>query len=84
MTCSVSWYRRDDEGKRIQLEFKLVREKASWVVHRRRNEPREKYEPEEEDWEELLEQLGRNLRRGKVYPKDLAIVRRLYERWRDP
>lgn len=84
MTCSVSWYRRDEEGKRIQLEFKLVREKASWVVHRRRNEPRETYEPEEEDWEELLEQLERNLRRGKVYPKDLAIVRRLYARWRDP
>lgn len=83
MTCSVNWYRRDEAGKRIQIEFKLVREKATWKVHRQRFEPREVYEPEQEDWEELLRQLQRNLQRGKVYPKDVALVRRLYERWQE-
>ncbi len=77
MTCSLSWYRRDENGKRQQIEFKLVREKAHWQIHRERFEPREPYEPDEADWNELLEMMQRNLRRGKVYPKDIEIVRRL-------
>jgi hypothetical protein len=80
MTCSLSWYRRDEDGKRLQVSFKLVREKAEWKVHRRRNEPREPYQPDAEDWEELLALMGRNLRRGNVYPEDLEIVRRLRDR----
>ena len=80
MTCSLSWYRRDDDGKRQQIEFKLIREKAHWQIHRIRNEPREAYEPDAEDWETLLEQMERNLQRGKVYPKDLEIVKRLRDR----
>lgn len=77
MTCSLSWYRRNEEGKRQQIEFKLVREKAEWIIHRERYEPREPYEPDEADWDELLELMQRNLRRGKVYPKDIDIIRRL-------
>ena len=80
MTCSLSWYRRDESGKRQQIEFKLVREKAHWMIHRERYEPRESYDPEEEDWDALLELMERNLQRGKVYPKDLEIVRRLKDR----
>jgi hypothetical protein len=80
MTCSLSWYRRDDTGKRQQIEFQLIREKAEWMIHRERNEPREAYEPDEEDWDALLEQMQRNLQRGKVYPKDLERVRRLKAR----
>ncbi|MGA1205439.1 MAG: hypothetical protein ACO3ZW_06500 [Opitutales bacterium] len=77
MTCSLSWYRRDENGKRQQIQFKLVRENAEWQIHRERFEPREVHEPDEEDWDTLLEQMERNLRRGKVYPKDLDIVREL-------
>jgi len=83
MTCSLSWARRDPEtGKREQVEFKLVKEKAHWRLHRRRFEPREPFEPEEADWEELLVQMERNLKRGKLQQADLAIVRRLRERER--
>jgi hypothetical protein len=77
MTCSLSWYRRDETGKRQQIEFKLVREKPEWIIHRERFEPREAYEPDDEDWDTLIEQMQRNLQRGKVYPKDLEIVQRL-------
>jgi hypothetical protein len=80
MTCSLSWYRRDEDGKRLQITFHLIREKADWKVHRRRNEPREAYAPDAEDWEELLAQMQRNLQRGKLYPEDIAIVKRLRER----
>lgn len=80
MTCSLSWYRRDETGKRQQIEFKLVREKAEWIIHRERFEPREAYEPDDEDWETLLENMQRNLQRGKVYPRDLEIVRNLWKR----
>jgi len=80
MTCSLSWYRRDEDGKRQQIEFKLIREKATWMIHRERFEPRESYEPTEEDWQELLALMQRNLQRGKVYPADLDIVRRLAAR----
>ena len=83
MTCSLSWYRRDENGKRQQVEFKLVREKAEWKVKRERFEPRENFEPEDTDWETLLEQMERNLQRGKVYPRDLEIVRQLWQRSRE-
>lgn len=78
MTCSLSWYRRDEEsGKRQQIEFKLIREKAHWMIHRVRFEPREAYEPDQEDWDELLGMMEKNLKRGNLYPEDLEIVRRL-------
>lgn len=80
MTCSLSWYRRDESGKRQQIEFKLVKEKAEWIIHRERFEPRESYQPDDEDWETLIENMQRNLQRGKVYPKDLEIVRTLWKR----
>lgn len=81
MTCSLSWYRRDaDSGKRQQISFKLVREKPEWKIHRERNVPREAYVPDDEDWDTLLENMERNLRRGKVYPEDLEIVKRLKKR----
>lgn len=79
MTCSLSWYRRNEDGKRQQIEFKLVRENASWIIHRERNEPREDYEPDEEDWDTLIENMQRNLQRGKIYPADLTIVKRMRE-----
>ena len=80
MTCQLSWYRRDEAGKRQQIEFKLVREKAEWKVRRERFEPREVFIPEEQDWETLMEHMERNLQRGKVYPKDVEIIKRLHER----
>jgi len=80
MTCSLSWYRRDEFGKRQQIEFKLIRENPQWTIHRQRFEPREPYEPDQEDWDTLLEMMQRNLHRGKVYPKDLEIIRRLMEK----
>jgi len=80
MTCSLSWYRRDEFGKRQQIEFKLIRENAHWTIHRQRFEPREPYEPDQEDWDTLLGMMQRNLQRGKVYPKDLEIIRRLMDK----
>lgn len=82
MTCCVQWYRRNDDGKREQIEFHLVREKATWTIHRERNEPREPYAPLPEDWDALMDALDRNLKRGKVYPQDIQIVRQLRERER--
>ena len=83
MTCSLSWYRRDEEGRRQQIEFKLIKEKASWQIHRERFEPRESYEPDGTDWEDLIELMQRNLQRGKIYPQDLEIVKRLRQRAED-
>jgi hypothetical protein len=83
MTCSLSWYRRDEDGRRQQIEFKLIKEKATWHIHRERFEPREVYQPEDADWEALLDLMRRNLRRGNVYPEDVAIVERLWRRERD-
>ncbi len=77
MTCSLSWARRDASGKRCQIAFKLVREKAFWTIQRERFEPREPYQPDAADWEALLDRMDRNLRRGTIQPRDIEIVRRL-------
>lgn len=80
MTCSLKWYRRNEDGKREQVEFSLIREKASWRVHRKRNEEREVIEPTDADWDALIDNMQRNLGRGKVYPEDLKLVRQLRQR----
>jgi len=77
MTCSLTWARRDESGKRRQIEFKLVRDKARWTIHRERFEPREPYQPDAADWEALLDQMDRNLKRGTIQTRDIEIVRRL-------
>ena len=76
MTCSLSWSRRDEDGKKFQIEFKLVRQDLSWIAKRIRYEPRETYKPEAEDWEALMEQMDRNLKRGKVTPEDYKFLKR--------
>jgi len=78
VSCQLKWSRRDPEtGRRMQIEFSLIREKPEWKVHRVRFEEREPYEPEAEDWDALIEFAERNLKRGKVYPEDLKRLKRL-------
>ena len=74
----LGWSRRDEEGRKIEISFELVRDKAKWTVHRARNEPREAYTPEEQDWEDLLEVINRHRARGKVTHLDAEIVERLH------
>lgn len=73
----LGWTRRDAEGKKVEILFELVRDKATWKVHRTRHDPREDYTPDAEDWEALLEAATRHAARGKVTAPDLAIVKRL-------
>lgn len=84
MTFSLGWDRRDEEtGRRVNLEFCLIRDKATWKVRKLRGEPREVFKPEESDWQELFEVLERHHARGKVTAPDLKTVRALYNRWKE-
>lgn len=81
MTFSLTWHERDpDTGKRMEIAFKLIRDKAHWSIQRDRFEEREPYQPAPQDWETVLDGMERNLKRGKVYPADIEIVRRLQAR----
>jgi hypothetical protein len=75
MSFELGWNRRDDEGQRIKIAFKLVRDKAAWTVQHSRFERWQPYAPEARDWEDLFEVLERHLARGKVSIEDAAIVR---------
>ena len=77
MTFSLGWNSRDIDNRRINITFTLIRDKASWVVRRKRNEQREPIEPEAAHWEELFEVLDRHLARGKVSHIDYAKVKRI-------
>ncbi len=68
---------RDEEGNRANLEFSLVRQKATWKIQHGRFETREDYKPSEEDWEALFETMDRHLARGKVTHTDYKIVQRI-------
>ncbi|MCD8483158.1 MAG: hypothetical protein LR015_11125 [Verrucomicrobia bacterium] len=66
MTFSLGWDRRDEEsGRRVNVEFSLIRDKATWKIRKLRGEPREELKPEESDWQELFEVLDRHQARGK-------------------
>jgi len=65
----------------MNLTFKLVRENATWIVHRARFEEREAYQPDDKDWNDLLELLDRYVVRRKVSLSDRVIVQKLHEEW---
>jgi hypothetical protein len=77
MTFSLGWNSRDADNRRVNITFTLVRDKPTWVIRRKRNEPREPLAPEPLHWAELFEVLDRHLARGKVSHLDYAKVKRL-------
>lgn len=77
MTFSLGWHKRGEDGERLNIEFALVRQKAAWKVQHARYEPREDYQPTDEDWDTLFETMDRHLARGKVSHTDYKIVRRI-------
>ena len=78
MSFEIGWNRRDETtGKRIRIEFKLVRRDVTWKVQRDRYETRETFEPDESDWDELFERLDKHLKRGKVQLPDIKLIHQL-------
>ena len=78
MSTEFGWNRRDEENRRIKIKFKLVREKIFWTFQPARYERWEEFKPSDEDWDVVLETMEKNLRRGKVTPEDVKLVKRLH------
>jgi hypothetical protein len=79
MSFSLGWYKRDLEGRRVKVQFELVRDKATWLLKPARHERWEPLRPEAEDWEALFEVLDRHLARGKVSHEDVRFLRRQHK-----
>lgn len=79
MSFEIGWTRRNEDGEKEKIDFKLVREDATWVIQRGRFSHREPYQPTPEDWEMLFERLAAHAARGKVRQEDIKRVERLRE-----
>jgi len=77
MSTEFGWNRRDEENRRIKIKFKLVRDKISWTFQPARYERWEAFEPSEDDWDHAMQLLDNNLKRGKVTPEDIKLVKRI-------
>lgn len=77
MSFSMGWKKRDEDGKRFKVQCDLVRTDLTWKMKPARFEQWERFTPDENDWEALLETLDRNYVRGKIKPEDITLVRRL-------
>jgi hypothetical protein len=77
MTFDVGWNRRTDDGDRLRIQFKLVRDKAEWSAQAGRFNNHSPFVPQAADWQDLIEVLDRHYARGKVSKPDFDIVRKL-------
>lgn len=78
MSFSLGWNARDAEGRRVKMQFDLVRQNFSWKIKPARFERWEVHEPTEQDWEALFEVIDRHLARGKVSHEDSRLIRKLH------
>lgn len=77
MSFKVGWYKRNEDGQRVDIHFELIRTNMSWKLRTARFENRETFEPQEEDWDALFEAMERNQARGKITPQDALLVKRI-------
>jgi len=78
MSLSLGWNKKDADGRRIKVQFDLIRTDATWKLKPARHERWEPFSPEDEDWEQLFDVLDRNYARGKIKPEDVTLLRRLH------
>ncbi len=78
MSFTLGWYKRDEEGRRVKVDFALVREKMTWRLKPARFDQWQTFQPESEDWEALFDAIARYEARGRVDPTDVRLVKRLH------
>jgi len=66
MRNKIGWWRRDEEGRKYQVQFRFFGGKLSWHRQMARYEDWEPHDPSEEDWERALQDVTDRLRRGLV------------------
>lgn len=74
MRNKISWWRRDEEGRKYQAQIRWFGGKMSWHKQMARGDEWESYAPDEEDWERADKDLKDRFRRGLVEEKILVVV----------
>lgn len=73
----LGWWKRDESGRKYQVNVRLFGKQLQWTCQRERFEPWEDYgPPTAEDWDKALE-LAENRYQRRLIRKDaLDLVRR--------
>lgn len=75
MRNKIGWWRRDEEGRKYQVQFQYFGGNFSWRRQMARYEDWEPHQPDEEDWERAEKDMDDRFRRGLVDEKILIQVR---------
>lgn len=74
MRNKISWWRRDEDGRKYQVQIRYFGGNVSWHKQMARYEEWESHEPDEEDWERAEKDLKDRFHRGLVEEKILVVV----------
>lgn len=76
MRRHIGWRRRDAEGKAYEVEVSFYGGKIRWRHQYKRFDERETYEPDEEDWERLVDAVEKRVKRGLMGEKEMKLALR--------
>ena len=75
MRNRINWWRRDEDGRKYQVELRYFANRLTWHCQPARYESWEPYEPDEVDWERAETDMENRLKRGLVREDIVATVR---------
>lgn len=72
----LGWWKRNEEGKKYQVNVRVYGKELQWTCQRSRFEPWEPYgPPTEEDWETALDLVEKRFVRRLVREDVVKLVR---------
>jgi len=76
MRNKISWWRRDEDGRKYQVQIRYFGGSLSWHRQMARHESWEPHQPDEEDWERAEKDMEDRFNRGLVGEKVVNSVRK--------
>ncbi|MEZ5277600.1 MAG: hypothetical protein R3F07_14565 [Opitutaceae bacterium] len=76
MRNKIGWWKRDDDGRKFQVQFRYFGDKPSWHCQMARFEDWQPYEPTDEDWDKAIQDMTDRLNRGLIRAHQLEMVKK--------
>lgn len=81
MNLEIGYWVRDDQGHRVQVNFRIFGGNIEWQCKRGHHQRWETYgPPTEEDWQIVLREAEKRVPRRVIHPKMVELIRRRGEK----
>jgi hypothetical protein len=77
MNVEIGYWKRTEDGRKFQVRLRVFGSKITWEYQPARFEAWEPYpEPDDDDWETVIEEANKREPRRIIHDKILALIRR--------